>query len=277
MEQRPLRVRIIGQQNNFTHVLSTNLQHWGYEVMFSADISEETRRKEHLPLYTLAEWQADVLLYNLDDMVNTTGSYSSLAIFQSLKESGRLVIVLSNRSVSRRTLEQMGAIALVQKPFEIERLLRYLHVLQQLLFACVPEDVSKNTPGTRNVMRVLVADDNESIVQIVQEYLMQNRETGFEVAIAADGLDALEQCLHWQPDCVVTDLLMPWMNGYQVMRCLALAGLPRPTPAFVVMSALTHVEVPSSTSYMAGKAVVYINKPFTSSHLLTAIQQVCMV
>jgi len=45
-------------------------------------------------------------------------------------------------------------------------------------------------------------------------------------------------------------------------------------PAFVVMSALTQVEAPVKRSYLEGKKVAYINKPFQIDYLLTTINQV---
>ncbi len=67
---------------------------------------------------------------------------------------------------------------------------------------------------------------------------------------------------------------MPLMNGYQVMRCLSINALYA-FPAFVVMSALTHLEVPVDRSYLEGKAITYVDKPFHIDHLLTTIKQVC--
>jgi CheY-like chemotaxis protein len=69
---------------------------------------------------------------------------------------------------------------------------------------------------------------------------------------------------------------MPWMNGYQVMRCLAASSL-QTMPAFVIMSALAQLEVPVNRSYLRGKMVAYVNKPFSIDHLFTAIEQVCNI
>jgi CheY-like chemotaxis protein len=71
----------------------------------------------------------------------------------------------------------------------------------------------------------------------------------------------------------VTDLIMPWMNGYQVMRCLA--GTLCTMPGFVVMSALNQREMPGDRSYLAGRAIEYIDKPFQLDHLLTAVERAC--
>lgn len=115
-----------------------------------------------------------------------------------------------------------------------------------------------------------MVDDNLEVAETIQQCL--ESEPGYEIRIAFDGLEALEQYVAWQPDCIVTDLLMPWMNGYQVMRCLA-AGASRRSPAFVVLSALTRHELPVNRAYLSGKSVVFVDKPFHIEHLLAAVEK----
>jgi CheY-like chemotaxis protein len=126
-------------------------------------------------------------------------------------------------------------------------------------------------PGDK--LRILVVDDDVTIANVVRDIL--NFESRYEVAVAYDGLEALEQSFRWKPHCIVTDLIMPWMNGYQVIHCLAASSLQK-MPSFVIMSALAQLEVPVNRSYLRGKVVAYVNKPFSIDHLLTAIEQVCM-
>ena len=71
---------------------------------------------------------------------------------------------------------------------------------------------------------------------------------------------------------MVTDVLMPWLNGYQVMRCLAsVKSLPK--PAFIVISALMKHEIPVDRSYLPDQVVRYIEKPFDMQNLLDVIGQ----
>ncbi len=268
----PLRVLIVGEQSNFHHVLSTTIQHWGYDVAHSSSLLKHGQKEQQLT-NTLAEWQADVLLYDLDDIVDVTRLHAPTDVLPATKDKKQFLIALSSRSVSRRTLEQIGAVALLQKPFEMGRLLRYLRVLHQLLYSYEVQ-TSNHTCDER--IRILVVDDDVNIVSVIRQCLTADVETVFDVAVAYDGLDALEQCLHWHPHCVVTDLIMPLMNGYQVMRCLTM-GVAQFTPAFVVMSALAQVEVPIDASYSMGRPIAYVDKPFRIDVLLAAIQQVCLV
>jgi CheY-like chemotaxis protein len=271
-----LRLLIIGRQNSFEHILTTNIQNWGHDVQLLpvSSTMQETRV------------EGDILLYDLDESHNlSVGTERAqvpareiLALSPLLGNENnsdraqwprvRFTIALSSRSVSRSMLEQMGAVALLQKPFEMGRLQRYLRVLQRLLLE--PE----TTQPVGEKRRVLVVDDDIAIANAVQQCLTS--ESSYEVAVAYDGLEALEQCLDWKPDCIVTDLIMPWMNGYQVMRCLNTVSLQN-TPAFVIMSALNQFEVPWNCSYMRSNVVEYVDKPFNVDRLLSAIEQVCVM
>ena len=275
---RPLRVLIVDRQDNFCRVLATNIEHWGHEVvMLPATVTLCGDGENAI--------EGDVLLYDLDESFRAltigkdvpTVQHGLLAsdFIQSCGQQwshARFTIVLSSRSVSRTMLEQIGAVALLQKPFEMGRLQRYLSVLQRVVFSHTDEEKLAVLEQESENIRVLVVDDDIDVAQTIRQCLIY--EPGYEATVAYDGLEALERCLDWHPQCVVTDLIMPWMNGYQVMRCLS-AGSLRTTPAFVVMSALTQLEVPVDRSYLNGRAVAYVDKPFHIDHLLDAIRQVC--
>jgi CheY-like chemotaxis protein len=274
-----LRVLIIGQRSSFEHILTTNIKNWGHEALVVPTPSTNA--------------EGDILLYDLDEAprisIGAEGNHAEApahAILSPLSLEGnegnnsqtasvtlaswlpvRFTIALSSQSVSRSTLEQMGAVALLQKPFEMGRLQRYLRVLQRLLLE--PEAI--RPLGARR--RVLVVDDDIAIANAVRQCLIVS--TDYEVAVAHDGLEALEQCLDWRPHCIITDLIMPWMNGYQVMRCLNAVSL-HTRPAFVIMSALNQFEVPWNRSYMRGNRVEYVDKPFNIDHLLAVVEQVCL-
>ena len=275
VQRRQLRVLIAGLHDSFNHVLATNIRHLGYEATTinsaSLNRSDSIIQKEH-----------DILLYDLDNTFqqgeqkkNSPVSYQETglaAVLQSketVQHYARLTLLLSSSSVSRTMLEHIGAVAVLHKPFEMGNLQRYLQVLEQLL-------LPTNKPSTQvtetDPIEVLIVDDDRFVARTIAQYVQKH--TGLTVAVAHDGLEALEQCITYQPRCVVTDLIMPWMNGYQVLYCLAQGDLSK-MPAFIIISALTQHEKPIYRSYLAGKQVTYINKPFSMECLLDAIKQIC--
>ena len=75
----------------------------------------------------------------------------------------------------------------------------------------------------------------------------------------------------WGPDCLVMDMMMPRMNGYQVLRCLQARPDSAPLPV-VVLSALAGVEVRAEEFVQPSLTV--LEKPMRSADLLAAVEQV---
>src|SRR5579871_6829876 len=118
-------------------------------------------------------------------------------------------------------------------------------------------------------MKVLVIDDNPTIVELIK-YAM-NLQGTYHVLVAYDGVQGLERVYAEQPDCVIVDVKMPRMDGYQLVRCLR--GDPRTmdTP-MIILSALTREE-DQMTGLLSG-VDEYLTKPFKPSALNAAIERV---
>jgi len=166
----------------------------------------------------------------------------------------------------------------------MERLQRYLQAFQQVLLDesesisgdAAPRSAASNGGGQgvqRSVersARIMVVEDHPHVAETIRQCL--ECEPRYDIRIAEDGLNALEQYVAWRPHCIVTDLLLPYMDGYQIMRTLS-SATTRQMPAFVVISALTQHELPESHVYPQGKSVVFIDKPFQIENLLDAVEQ----
>src|SRR4030067_2916131 len=63
--------------------------------------------------------------------------------------------------------------------------------------------------------RVVVVEDEPMVAEVVERYL---RRDGYEVKMAADGLEALRLFQGWVPDLVILDLMLPQMDGLEVCR-----------------------------------------------------------
>ena len=71
--------------------------------------------------------------------------------------------------------------------------------------------------GPSSSRRVLIADDDPIQRKLTR---LRLRDAGFDIIEAADGVAAVELARSWRPDAVVTDVLMPRMDGFDVCRRL---------------------------------------------------------
>jgi CheY-like chemotaxis protein len=81
-------------------------------------------------------------------------------------------------------------------------------------------------------VRILVADDDPWILRMVANVLGKR---GYEVEVASDGEDALERALAAPPDLLITDVMMPKMDGWTLVKALR----ARPEMAFLPVIFLT--------------------------------------
>lgn len=113
--------------------------------------------------------------------------------------------------------------------------------------------------------RILVVDDSATLRKIVATLL---REAGFEVETARDGAEGLDRVQRERFDLLVTDFVMPRLNGYQFVQALrSIEGL-RDLPV-VLMSARAEQVAERFIAQTGARAA--LAKPFTPAALLDAI------
>ncbi|MFI5273114.1 MAG: response regulator [Ktedonobacterales bacterium] len=116
---------------------------------------------------------------------------------------------------------------------------------------------------------VLVVDDNAELRELVAESL--RKLGGFAVVTAEDGVEGLQRYFDIRPDCVVIDVKMPRLDGYQLIR--ALRGDPdsSATP-LVILSAMVQ-QADRLAGYLSG-VDEYLVKPVSPLDLVRTIGQV---
>ena len=114
--------------------------------------------------------------------------------------------------------------------------------------------------------RILVADDEIYIVHILEFTLTME---GYEVLTAADGEEALRRVEIDRPDLVVLDIMMPKMDGYEVLRRMRADQDSKQTP--VILLSAKGRPIDRETGLDTG-ADDYIVKPFSPRRLLEKIQ-----
>jgi PAS domain S-box-containing protein len=137
--------------------------------------------------------------------------------------------------------------------------------------ADLPQPTSKSTRSITGIKgrlpKILIVDDNADNRQVVVDML---RPLGFVLAEAQDGEDGLTQLATFKPDVVILDLVMPKLDGLEMIRRIRQS------------SELNHISlfVSSASSYdedreksMAAGADAFVPKPVDLTLLLDTLQQ----
>jgi len=114
--------------------------------------------------------------------------------------------------------------------------------------------------------RVLVVDDEDSITDLVATAL---RYVGFEVAVAANGRQALERAATFRPELVVLDVMLPDLDGFEIVRRLRADGVRVPI-VFLTARDATEDKVAGLT--IGGDD--YVTKPFSLEELVARVRAV---
>lgn len=126
--------------------------------------------------------------------------------------------------------------------------------------------VSPQLAGTSQVPLVLVVDDSITVRRVTQRLLQRE---GYRVALAADGLQALERLQEERPTVVLSDIEMPRMDGFDLARNIRADGALRDLPIIMITSRIAEKHREHAMELGVNH---YLGKPYSDEELLSLIQ-----
>ena len=114
--------------------------------------------------------------------------------------------------------------------------------------------------------RVLVAEDEPNIVESLRFLLGR---AGFDVAVEANGRSALDAARATPPDVLILDVMLPEINGLDVLRQLRAEDCGRALP--VLMLTAKGQREDRDRALKAG-ADLFLTKPFANAELVSAVE-----
>jgi two-component system alkaline phosphatase synthesis response regulator PhoP/two-component system response regulator VicR len=116
--------------------------------------------------------------------------------------------------------------------------------------------------------RILVAEDDQNILR---QIVFNLESSDYEVITATTGVEAMRLLLGSKPDLLITDIMMPEMDGYELVSTLrrdeVLADLP------VIMLTAKTLDDDVAQGYGSGTDL-YLTKPFNPVELLSFVQRI---
>jgi len=117
---------------------------------------------------------------------------------------------------------------------------------------------------------VLIVDDSPTQAKILEQLLITH---GCRVRVVQNGNDALEMILTQRPDLVISDILMPEMDGFELCRRVRGMGMPKRIPIIL----LTHLNDPADVLHsLEAGADYFVSKPYSNKLLLSRIDSVLL-
>jgi len=114
---------------------------------------------------------------------------------------------------------------------------------------------------------ILVVDDEEDVVEVLR---MRLSKQGYQVEVACNGLEGLEFVKHHPVDLIILDIMMPMLDGMEVLRQLGYHRETRKIPVIMLTAKTGNVDV---TQAREAGVKEYLTKPFDRDRLLAAVRK----
>jgi DNA-binding response OmpR family regulator len=115
---------------------------------------------------------------------------------------------------------------------------------------------------------ILVVDDEDDVLNLLRVVLERD---GHRILTASDGETALTLAYDERPDAILLDIMMPGMDGWQVLRALKAEERTRPIPVAMVSA---RTEGREKIIGLQEGAVCYIEKPFSTAAVVAEVRSI---
>lgn len=210
--EKETKILIIEDERSLVDLLSKKLDMEGYDVSYAYD-GEEGLEK-------VKEVEPDLIL--LDIQMPKKDGYE---VLESLSEAGKKipVIIISNsgQPVEIAKTKKLGAVDhLIKTEFSPEDVLEKVNKYLDGLANGVKKEKTefkahKNEDGKDLGIRVLLVEDDTFLREICSKKLVKE---GYTVYEAIDGTQALEAVEEIVPDIVLLDIILPAVDGFQILN-----------------------------------------------------------
>ena len=119
-----------------------------------------------------------------------------------------------------------------------------------------------------NGLRVLAVDDESDARELLAELLTTN---GVEVRVASSGVEALATLDHWRPDVLISDVGMPDMDGYELMRALRQTEIKAKQTRLPALALTAYATAEDRMRALQSGFQMHIAKPVDPEELTTVL------
>jgi PAS domain S-box-containing protein len=247
-EKRPT-ILVVEDERQASELLTLYLDEAGYQVICAFDGVEAIEKAKRLRPYAIT---LDIILPKKDGL-------EVLQELKSLPETKDIPIIIISIVENKELGLSLGAADYLIKPIDK---LDLLHKLGEYNFSTKVKEAPIN---------ILVVDDNPKDVELLTAIL---EPEGFGVIKAYGGKEGIDLAIEKKPDAIILDLLMPEVNGFEVVQRLKAHPKAKDIPVFIY----TVKDITKEDGERLNKYVVSIKEKGKSSkeELLNDIKKVVM-
>jgi PAS domain S-box-containing protein len=247
-EKRPT-ILVVEDERQASELLTLYLDEAGYQVICAFDGVEAIEKAKRLRPYAIT----------LDIILPKKGGLEVLQELKSLPETKDIPIIIISIVENKELGLSLGAADYLIKPIDK---LDLLHKLGEYNFSTKVKEAPIN---------ILVVDDNPKDVELLTAIL---EPEGFGVIKAYGGKEGIDLAIEKKPDAIILDLLMPEVNGFEVVQRLKAHPKAKDIPVFIY----TVKDITKEDGERLNKYVVSIKEKGKSSkeELLNDIKKVVM-
>lgn len=115
--------------------------------------------------------------------------------------------------------------------------------------------------------KILIMEDDDMTAELI-EFLLKRQ--GHEVKVAADGAQGEKDLHEWQPEIVVLDVLMPFVDGFTVLKNIRANPATQNTPVLMLTAKTAERDIVDALDMGAND---YLVKPFQPAELMARINR----
>jgi DNA-binding response OmpR family regulator len=115
-------------------------------------------------------------------------------------------------------------------------------------------------------MKILVAEDEPILIRTIEVRL---RKDGHELCLASDGQQAIEKIAAFSPDMIITDIMMPFASGLEIISFTRQQEGKK--PSIIILSSMGQEDVVLEAFRLG--ADDYITKPFSPNELSVRVKR----
>jgi len=115
--------------------------------------------------------------------------------------------------------------------------------------------------------KILIVDDEANLLKLIEQTLIR---AGYQVYTSGDGRDALDKVAANKPDLIVLDIMMPYLDGFEVLQALRRKPETRNIPVIILTAKGNDSDI-----FLGWQAGVncYLIKPFNPTELVNYVKK----